>query len=167
VVQSKEGMVSQQDNVLAQYRADLSQGEGLGIAGARYFLIDVVQVRPGHGEEYEVGQKILTSNRGRAGATRSHAVYQVVSGLPDGTYVIFTPLRSLRDAETPLRGGGDRPASGAILNSGTNLFSISPQMSYGAKEWITADPGFWGRPAARQAVPTNPLKKPTTAPSSH
>lgn len=155
VRQSKEGMVTQQDNVLAQYRPDLSQGEGLGIAGARYFLIEVVQVRPGHGEEYEVGQKILTSNRGREGMPRSRAVYQVISGLPDGTYVIFTALHGLRDAGAALddgsRAGGS--ASGAILNSGTNLFAVSPQLGYGAKEWIAADPEFWGQPAAGKSVP--------------
>lgn len=75
--------------------------------------------------DYEDSRMIIKS------MTNRHCVYKVTSGMPDGTLLVFAPVRSREEAD-------------AIQKHGyTRIFACCPSMSYPAKEWIAADPGFW------------------------
>jgi hypothetical protein len=41
--------------------------------------------------------------------------------------------------------------SQGLESSETQIFAISPSMSYPSKDWVQADPEFWGRKPAAPA----------------
>jgi len=154
----KADLVSETRTVFARFRDDLSYGSGLSGAGTRYFLITTVSVRPGHGAEFSELRRIIRGGHERARAADNLSVYEVESGMPDGTFLIFSTATNLDDAGTLAQFHGRgvenaindsarsqlRELSGsAILNSETILFALNPDISFPAKEWIQGDPEFW------------------------
>lgn len=60
---------------------------------------------------------------------------------PDGTRYFLTPVRTRRQADL----------EAAALGPETRVFAVRPYWGMPAKEWIAADPEFWGtNPRARQ-----------------
>ena len=86
------------------------------------------------------------------------AIYQVVSGMPGPTYLIFIPMKALEEADLAQE-SHKKPYQDAlgeegrqhlreftragILSVESALFALSPKMSYPSKEVIAADPKFW------------------------
>jgi hypothetical protein len=156
--------------VVARYRADLSHRPGVSIPKMRYFSITTVRVRPGHTSEYEEVRKMVKAAHEKEGLKDNHSVFQVIAGMPSGTFLVITPMKSLAemDAAPQLHGaeyqaamGGEAAqkklrelASASIIVSETQIFSFSPSMSYPSKEYIAADPGYWKpKPTAKPAPP--------------
>jgi hypothetical protein len=154
----KADLVSDTRTVFARFRDDLSYGRGLSGAGARYFLVTTVSVRPGHGAEFAELRKIISAGHERERAADNISVYEVESGMPDGTFLIFSSAANLDDAGalSQFRGRGVEDAiddsartqlrelsGSAILKSETILFAVNPDISFPAKEWIQSDPDFW------------------------
>src|SRR5262249_33500476 len=117
-------------------------------------------------------QRMIRGVRERAGVADNRAVYQVVSGMADHTYMIFSPYRTFRDAGDALDPSvvdndlDDAARSRlrdlmtvAVQNSETFIFFVSPQMSNPAGEWIVDDPEFWrASPAMQKGTPAAPKK---------
>src|SRR5262249_34866128 len=78
-------------SVFARLREDLSYGRGLTGAHTRFFLVSTVQVRRGHGAEFTELRRIVRGGHERARAADNLSVYEVESGMPDGTFLIFSP----------------------------------------------------------------------------
>jgi hypothetical protein len=93
------------------------------------------------------------------------AFYQVVSGMPDGTYLFLQALKSLADidkvgqmheADAYRNAVGEdgrarmREATQAAVEwSQDLLFAFNPKMSHVPQSWADADPAFWApKPAA-------------------
>ncbi|HEV8145494.1 MAG TPA: hypothetical protein VGP79_03900 [Bryobacteraceae bacterium] len=161
IMDSKDGLVNEGRTIFAHYREDMSQGRGLSGPRPRFFSITVVSVRAGHERDYAEMWRISHAGHQRSGLTDIHSVYQVASGMPDGTFLVFTPAGSLEDAGTSRITHGRRfdEALGAtaaarmhelmrsvVLGSETNIFAIHAGMSFPAKEWVDADPDFWKPP---------------------
>ena len=70
----------------------------------RFFTATMVQVIQGHEHDYEESQRILRGVRERAAAADNRAVYQVVSGMPQNTYLTLSPYHSFREAGEALDG---------------------------------------------------------------
>ena len=114
----------------------------------------------------------------KAGLVDHYAVYHLTAGNTGGTYVIFLPLKSLAelDAFPAVHGKAYKDALGedgqkkiadfetqGLEGSETQIFAISPSMSYPPKEWAQADAEFWGSkpaPAAKTASKTETKKEP-------
>ena len=141
--------------------SNISSGRGLSGARPRFFSITVVTVRAGHEGEYAEIWRILRSGHQRAGLTDIHSIYEVSSGMADGTFLVLTPAGSLEEAGISRFTHGRRfeealgPTaaaklhelmSNAVLSSETNIFAIHPGISLPAKEWVDADPDFWKPP---------------------
>jgi hypothetical protein len=154
----KAGLISGTRTVFARFREDLSYGRGLSGVGTRYFLVTTVSVRPGHGGEFGELRRIIRDGHERARAADNLSVYEVESGMRDGTFLIFSTAANLDDAGTLAQFHGRgvenaiddsarsqlRELSGtAILKSETILFQVNPDISFPAKEWIQSDPEFW------------------------
>src|SRR6266404_3553694 len=106
------------------------------------------------------------------GRDQAVAVYPVVSGAPNGMYLLFEPSASLKTLDdAPARGeammnamgdaGSKRfiKSSGEIVTSTESLlFTINPKMSYPPKEVAAGDPDFWTPKAAKPAA--KPAGKP-------
>ncbi len=153
------------------YREELSLRPNADIPHMRYFEISRFHVKQGHDKDWEALVKMYQS--GFEKIEGAHwAMYHVVYGAEDGTYIVFNPMRSASEID---REQADWPKFEAALgedgmkklneltattvdSSETNLFMFNPRMSYVAEDWIKADPDFWKiKPMAAAA---KPAKKP-------
>ena len=122
-------------------------------------------MRPGHEREFEEIHHTLKSVRQRAGTADNRVIYQVVSGMPKDTYLIFSAHSTLQNAGIALDPAEDDYSAEvddstrnrlddytriAVQTSETWVFSVSPAMSNPAGEWIADDPEFWKSSPAMQ-----------------
>jgi hypothetical protein len=153
-------------NVVFTYMPELSYHPEVTVAGTRYFATVVFHVKRGHDDHFVEVRKVALAAHEKAGLGDHYAVYHVVAGGAAGTYVIFLPLKSLAelDAFPTVHGKAYKDALGedgqkklddfdsqGLESSETQIFSISPSMSYPSKDWVQADPEFWGRKPAAPA----------------
>jgi len=138
-----------------------------------------VRARPGHDGDFKaIALKIRAAHQ--AARTSAHwAMYQGMMGVPDGTYLVIIPLKSVADLDLGMKedaqfaktlgdvGGKelDKLSSDGIMSTETNLFAVSAKMSYVSEDWHVADADFWkggpsvmqaGAPAAAKKVPQKP-----------
>lgn len=161
--------------IMASFREDLSYQPAVNLAQMRYFRVNTIRVRPGLNDDFIEYRKIIKAGLEKAQSDTHFAIYQTVSGAPNGTFLIFTPLKSMSEMDpNPARDKAFQDALGdenrkklaeltnkAILSNEPVHFAFSPEMSYVPKEFATADPAFWNpkpKPAAKSAATT---KKPT------
>ena len=144
--------------ILATYREDLSYRPNVTLSQMRYMTVTTTRVRPGHDSEFVALRKIVNAAHEKANMDEHWAMYQVVSGAPAGTYLLFLPIKSMAqmDGAQEIHGKPFQDALGeenqkkvrelsssAIMTSESTLFAFSPKMSYPSKEFATGDPDFW------------------------
>ncbi|MBI3668973.1 MAG: hypothetical protein HY237_04235 [Acidobacteria bacterium] len=167
---AKDGeLLSSVRSIVASYREELSyRATGVNLGQMRYFYVTTFRIRPGHENDFVEANKIIRAAHEKANVPEHWAVFQVLSGLPSGTYLTFQPLQSLAEVDTfPQTHGktyqeatGDEGrqklrelTSAGMLSSETSIFLFSPKMSYVSKETAAADPGFWTpKPAVQVAA---------------
>jgi hypothetical protein len=159
-------------DMLAVYRPELSFNPGVDIPKMRYFMVTTTRVRPGYDAAYaEYVQKLINVARQKAKVDNLHvAVFQVVSGAPGGTYMIFRPLKSLGELDDPIgqrvraamtddqRRDADKAVRETIMSSETSTYAFAPGMSYVEKAFAASDPTFWN-PQPAMAVKPRPKKR--------
>jgi hypothetical protein len=145
---------------IAVYRPDLSfHGPRLmeTLPKMRYFNIILMRTRPERDQDFAELAKMATGAAERSMDDQPVAVYQVVSGAPNGTYILFEPAASLKALDqAPERSRnlfqamGDagtkrfmKMAGETIAQQEAVLFVIDPKMSYVSKQIIAGDPAFW------------------------
>ncbi len=157
------------------YREDYSLHAGVDIAHMRYFEISAYHVKPGHEKDWDEGMKLVLAAFEKIPDTH-WACFQAVYGAPEGTFLFFTPMKSLAEADRMLAQNKQFEAAmgeagmkklqdlsaAAIKSSETQLFQFAPKMSYPPDAWIQADPDFWKPKPTPAAAP----KKPAAAPST-
>jgi len=173
VLEAKANLVQEPRAVFAHYRDDLSGNGPLIQPRTRFFTVTIVTVHPGHERDFEEIHRALRAARQRTGTVDNRVVYQIASGMPRNTYLIFSAHRSLQDAGAALdpavdeyavdvddstRNRLDEYTRVSVQSSETWLFSVSPAMSNPAGEWIADDPQFWHSSLAVQRPA--PAKKP-------
>jgi len=141
------------------------------MAHSRIFEIETFRVRLGHSGEFADGAKIYFSAMEKANVNTPVALYQVISGAPSGTYFAISAMKSMKEMDA----GNEKAVMAAlgeengkklqmferesIMSSESNLYAISPKMSYVSKEFAAADPEFWTpKPKATKAA-TKPAAK--------
>jgi hypothetical protein len=132
----------------------------------RYLEADIVQVRPGHGKDFEDLMKLYMAAFDKAGTTQHWGAYRMEYGESIGEYVFFTASNS--EAEIDQRFSED-PKIGAALSDDdkkkirelraasieserVELYSANPAQSYVTDDYIQADPGFWKPKTAAPAT---------------
>lgn len=158
LLEAKANLVEQTRAVFAHYRDDLSGNGPLIQPRTRFFTVTIVTVHPGHERDFEEIHRALRAARQRTGTADNRVVYQIASGMPRNTYLIFSTHRSLQNAGAALdpavdeyavdvddstRNRLDEYTRVSVQSSETWLFSVSPAMSNPAGEWIADDPQFW------------------------
>src|SRR5260370_24495514 len=142
---------------------------------ARYVNVLIFRVHQGRDQEFVDLAKTAVAALGKSGSDQPVAVYQVVSGMPIGTFLLFEPsasLKTLDDAparsEAMMNAMGDSGSKRFVKSAGETLastesllFTINPKMSYPPKEVAAGDPDFWTPKAAKPAA--KPAGKPTGA----
>jgi len=159
------------------YREDYSLRAPVDIAHMRYFEISVFHVKPGHDKDWDEGMKLVMAAYEKIPDIH-WACFQAVYGAPEGTFLFFTPIKSLAETDRMLGQNKQFEAAmgeegmkklrelsaAAIESSETNLFQFAPKMSYVSEEWIKADPDFWKPKAAATSGEKKPEKKPAAKP---
>lgn len=172
----KEGpeLHSAMRQMLAVYRPELSFNPGAPIPQMRYFTVTTIRVRPGHDARWvDYVQKILNTARGKAKLpdTFHVAVFQVISGAPGGTYLVFRPMKSLAEMDTatgPMvrramsddeRKEADKANAESVMTSESSIYAFNPRMSYMPKEFIQMDAAFWAPAPAPTRAAVKPKKR--------
>jgi len=156
----------------ALYRPELSFNPAVPIPQMRYFQITTTRVRPGYDAQYaDYIQKLVNVARAKAKVDNLHvAVFQVISGAPDGTYMIFRPMKSLAELDDPIgqrvravmsddqKKEADKSVREAIMSSDVSTYAFAPRMSYVPKSMADVDPAFWN-PKPDMAMKPKPKKR--------
>jgi hypothetical protein len=138
------------------YREEFSLRPGADIPHMRYFEISRFHIKPGHDKDWERLVKMVVGAYEKIPDVQ-WASYEGVYGVPDGTFLFFTPRKSASEVdrafaqgkqfETIMGEGGMKQmrelSAETIESSETNLFVFNPRMSYVSEEWTKADPEFW------------------------
>ena len=148
-----------QRGIVAVHRDELSYRPNIDLPTMRYFEIITVRARPGHdGQLIEVAKLIRAASE-KANRDTHYAVYQVVAGMPSGTFLVFVPMKSLKEIDAamdPKNQAAMNTAMGeetgkkleqllgdAVAISETTIYSFNPMMSYVSKEFAARDASFW------------------------
>ncbi|HEX5736068.1 MAG TPA: hypothetical protein VF131_24790 [Blastocatellia bacterium] len=166
-----------QRGIIGTYRPNLSHNVGAAnIPQMRYFQINTVRVRPGHEEEWIEARRILVDALKKANIPTPSIVYGITVGMPGGTFLVFTPRKSLAEMDpNPDRMRAVQEALGeekikkrqklisdSVMSTEMSLYAFSPRMSYVSKEWIAAAPDFWA-PKEMVAMKSSPKTKKSSA----
>jgi len=164
--------------IICVLNQELSIGGPVEIPQMRYMSVTTIRVRPGHGDEYTEARKILVDATKKANANEVHsAFYSVTAGLPSGTYLLFTPRKSLAELDpNPAGAKAIQDAMGednnkkrqklladSVISAETTIYAFSPKMSYVPKEWAKAGGEFWtpkSAPKLAAAKKPGPVEKP-------
>lgn len=159
--------------MLARLRSDLSyrlDQFAQELPKTRYISMIIVRIRPyTDGRLAELGKQIIEADE-KANNDMPAALYQVTSGAPMGTYLLFSPMKSLEAMdEAPARSRATVAAMGVeklaawfkgageiITNAQQMLLAVNPRMSYVSKAISDGDPDFWLPKAATTPKPAAP-----------
>jgi hypothetical protein len=168
-------------SITAHYRDDMSHRPAINIGAYRYINVVTVRVRPGNVSKFVEIRKIIKAAHEKAGMKDYYSVFEVQSGLPGPSFLIFIPMKSLKEADEagPLHSsaaykealGGDEGekklaelAAASIIGNESAIFAFNPKMSNAPAEYAKADPAFWNPKPTTAATPkaktTGAAKKP-------
>ena len=172
-------LLSRTSTIVATFREDLSyRPNGVNIGQMRYFYVTTWRVRPGHNNDYYEATKMIRDAHEKANVPEHWAVFEVMLGMPRGTFLTIQPLKSLAEVDdfpqthgkafTDALGEEGQKKLGELIRSGlltaeTDILAFSPSMSYVSKETAAADPAYWTpkpKPAAKAAAEGKETKKP-------
>lgn len=153
------------------YVPELSYRPEFNLGDARFFMVDLVRVKLGHGKEFADIRKAVNAAHEKANMDEHMIVYYVANGAPSGTYLIFEPIKSIasldeidkwheKDSAYQKALGEDFPkmnrefAMNGLQSVENNMFAISPEMSWVSEQTAKADPKFWNpKPAVAKSKP--------------
>jgi len=159
--------------LLAVFRGDLSYHPAEAMSSlpkCRHMAVTVLRIKYGHDAELAQAAKLLIDGDDKSGSDQPVLTYQVVSGGPSGTYLLFSPMGSLAHMDAaPARMAAARQAMGernrqhfdtlapdVVQSSESLLFALNPRMSYVSKEFAAQDPDFW---IPKPKPPAKPARK--------
>jgi hypothetical protein len=131
----------------------------------RAYQMITVRARPGHSDDVKrIAEKIRATHQA-AGTSAHWAMYQGMMGVPDGTFLVIIPLKSVADLDVGVKedaqfgkalgeAGGkelDKLSSDGVISTETNLYAVNAKMSYVSNDWRVADADFWKGAAVMQA----------------
>jgi hypothetical protein len=133
---------------------------------SRYFSIETFRVRLGHDADFAAGSKLFQNAFQKMKSERPYAMYQVVMGAPEGTYLLFQPMKSLKEVDDDFASQGAlmqaigdenmknlmKSTGDVFVNMETNVYAFNPNISHVSKEFAAGDPKFWTpKPMAKRA----------------
>jgi len=164
---SQTGDMSQnQRSSLFVYRPAMSYrpARASDVAKSRLMAITTIRVKPGRVPDYIDYLKTLNAAREKAGASWvSSAMYQVSAGGPGGTFLSFSPVRSLAEWDDGYTKADERQKAIEAALGGelvvkmrreliseilveaptTNVFTVSRADSLPSAQFAAFDPDFW------------------------
>jgi hypothetical protein len=164
-------------SLIAVYRKDLSHepANSPRMPKTRYMNVITFRFKMGSEQQLAANLKEMVKIYSSAQLQQPALLYQVISGAPGGTYLLFEPIVSLAEWDNypammlALRTAGGRKFDAlqkeltdiTVFHEG-RLMSIDPKMSYVSKEFAAVDPDFWTpkpKPAAKPASKSGAAKQ--------
>ena len=154
-------VVSGVQSWVAVYRPDLSyRADHLmeTLAKSRYFAIETFRVRMGHDDDFANASHLFQKAFEKMKSDQPYVFYQVMMGTPGGAYLLFTPMKSLKQIDDDMANekafaeafGADNlqkleKTAGDVFTVPIrqDIYAFSPQMSNVSKEFAAADPKYW------------------------
>ena len=173
-----KALVSSERTIIAVRRDDLGfRPQSIDLSKAHFLRVLEVQLHPGHESEFVEAFKVLGSAYEKIRADLPWVVYQVNVGMPSPTFLVFVPMRALKQNDDLLNWRRSiREAEGeeaaqrveqiakeAYASTESNLYFISPETSHVFQEFADGDPKFW-LPKATAAIKPAPRKGPEAKP---
>ncbi|HXJ03642.1 MAG TPA: hypothetical protein VNH65_00995 [Candidatus Acidoferrum sp.] len=161
-------LVTSESSIIAVRRDDLGyRVNRIDLSKARFMRVLEVRVRPGHDTDFVESFKLLGAAYEKIDADMPWVVYQVNAGMPSPTFLVFVPMRALKENDSYLARApklheaegelnADRMhqiALDAYESTERNLYAISPVTSHVPKEFIDSDPDFWSQKPSAEARP--------------
>jgi hypothetical protein len=152
--------------ILGRYQASLSNGPDVDVGEMRVWEVLIFRVRPGHEANFAQAAALYRTLVEQAQVVAPWATYEVMSGMPGPTYLVFVPHKTLAEIDPAVGVGAaiERTMTDSVgkqfgtlaegyLSSESLIFSVSPEMSYPQPQVMAQDPKFWGR---KPPMPTKP-----------
>jgi hypothetical protein len=153
--------------VLGVRRDDMGyRSKTIDFSKMRALRLSTVFAHPGYERAFMETEWSLSQASGKVHAQSAWAVYEVVGGLPEPSFVIVTPMQSLQEIDALFQASESlKTTEGGALQqhlqelariaygtSDTRLFLVGPRMSHVSKTFAAADADFWA-PATAAAPP--------------
>ena len=152
-------LLNRTSTIIARYRPALSYQSKVAMPQMRYMQVDVVQVKPGHGGDFNEAWRSIVAAHEKAKMNEHWAVYAVESGMPTGTFLFMYPHKSLDALDAAQGEHGAAEYRDAVGESGrskqnqmtrdsvemqqTLIFAFKPRMSLLSTQFTDQDPAFW------------------------
>ena len=167
------------------YVPDLSYRPDFKLGEAKFFSVDIVRVRPGYGRDFADLRKAVNAAHEKANIDEHMLVYYAGTGAPGGTYYIFEPIKSIASLDDVDKWHADdsayRKALGddfaaknrefaqkGLMSTESDMFAISPSMSWVSENTAKVDPAFWNpKPVMAKAKPKTTGATPAAKKESH
>ncbi len=173
-----KALVTGERTIIAMRRDDLGfRPTSIDFSKARFMRVLEVRLNPGHESDFVEAFRILGAAYEKIKADTPWVVYQVNVGMPSPAFLVFMPLRALKQNDDLLDWRKSiREAEGedavhqteqiareAYAGTESNLYAISPERSHVSKEFADGDRDFWSpkKPAApKPSVRKDAVSKP-------
>ncbi len=168
-----QSLVAAERTIIAVRRDDLGyRAQSIDFSKARFMRVLEVRLNPGHESDFVEAFRTLSHAYETIKATTPWVVYQVNVGMPSPTFIVFLPMRALKqnddllDWRRSLREvegeeaaqRSDQIAREAYLSTESNLYALSPETSHVSKDFADGDPEFWS-PRKSSAAPKPSVRK--------
>jgi hypothetical protein len=153
--------ISNGTSVLGVRRDDMGyRANTIDFSKMRVLRLSTIFAHPGYERAFMETIWSLSEASSKVQARSAWAVYEVVGGLPEPSFVIVSPMESLQEIEDISRANESlRTTEGGSLEqhlqelariaygtSDTRLFAVGPRMSHVSKKFAAADADFWTPP---------------------
>jgi hypothetical protein len=158
---------SNETSVLGVRRDDMGyRAKTIDFSKMRVLRLSTIFAHPGYERAFMETEWSLSEASEKVHARSAWAVYEVVGGLPEPSFVIVTPMQSLQDIDGIVEASESLKATegGALEQhlqelariaygtSDTRLFAVAPRMSHVFKKFAASDVDFWA-PATLSSAP--------------
>jgi len=173
LIRQEAELINSSRAIVAMLRPDLSYRADRFMSvlpQCRYFSIETFRVRLGKDADFEAGSKQFQNAFEKMKRDTPYVMYQVIMGGAEGTYLLFFPLKSLKDLDDDFASQGAmiqamgeenmkslmKSAGDVFLSLESNVYAFNPNMSNVSKEFAAGDPKFWTPKPAVKRAPAKP-----------
>lgn len=153
-------LIADRHTSIYSYKEDLSLNAPVDLSKMRFMRIILFHVRSGHDQDWEHVVKLFVKAYQSSIPEARWAMFEKDYGVgSDNIYILVTPMDSLSIVDDMRASskkfddavGADQlqmlrsSLDAAVESSESDLFALSPQMSYVPDAWVSASPDFWGK----------------------
>jgi len=162
-------LVASERTVIAVRRDDVGyRASSIDLSKARIVRMLEVRLHPGRENDFVEAFKVLAAAYEKINSDTPWVVYQVNAGMPSPAFLVFVPMKALRQNDDLLarrkslqeaegETGVERMqqiARDSYAATESNIYAISPERSHVSREFAAGDPEFWSpaRPVRQEAT---------------